>query len=115
MPDLEDLSRFSLDIDGGFHVAEMLASIGATHENRRAEIADHLGPSILFLEEIRQGQLVQGGPASVRKVPLSENHPSTPIVGAPKNQEKNANSCKLYVKPLGMVTGGIFVPVSGFP
>jgi hypothetical protein len=35
-----------------------------------------------------------GGPASVRKVPLSENQPLAPIEGAPKNQEKKANSCR---------------------
>jgi len=38
---------------------------------------------------------MQRGPASVRNVPLSENHPFNPIVGAPKNHEKNASSCKL--------------------
>jgi len=37
---------------------------------------------------------MQGGPASVVKVLLSENQPLTAIEGAPKNHEKNTNSCK---------------------
>ncbi len=36
----------------------------------------------------------QGVPASVVKVPLSEYQPLMPIDGPPKNQEKNANSCR---------------------
>lgn len=39
---------------------------------------------------------MQGGPASVVKVLLSENQPFTAIEGAPKNHEKNTNSCKWY-------------------
>jgi hypothetical protein len=42
----------------------------------------------------RRAQGWQGGPASVKKVPLSENQPLIPTEGAPKNQEKNANSCR---------------------
>jgi hypothetical protein len=36
----------------------------------------------------------QGAPASVVKVPLFENQPLMPMDGPPKNQEKNANSCR---------------------
>jgi hypothetical protein len=39
---------------------------------------------------------MQGGPASLVKVLLSENQPLTAIDGAPKNHEKNTSSCKWY-------------------
>jgi hypothetical protein len=57
----------------------------------------------------------QGGPASVKKVALLENQPWIPIDGAPKNHEKNASSCRCYVKPFGIAIGGALVPVKGSP
>jgi hypothetical protein len=44
-----------------------------------------------------EGNHMQGGPASVVNVLLSENQPLAAIEGAPKNHEKNTNSCKWYL------------------
>ena len=70
-------------------MAQVCAFFRLPGEKRRKASSTVTGLDLFF-----SSPYWHGGPASVRKVPLSESHPWRPSDGFPKNQEKNASSCK---------------------